>query len=264
MRFVIRERKTLKENTISESKTSWKTTTDPRNFLALAKHDPTGGAEKRSTLYGDFDPTKMRGEIQLTIDPKTGRVESHDGRARALMAIKTEGVDKIPVTININEEKHPPCTWESLPEYFTPEDGRDGYVQKLKFHPKEETSTGGSFDDILGIGSGGRVFNREVIDRRGKPYLKQDPDNQISTLVNIKFSEKFAPALRKSAGMENVAGQLPIPILDAQKKYRDLISSQYLLRDDQGELHIIQASPPHGTAVKLNREPVSDVSISLK
>jgi hypothetical protein len=262
MKLVLKERKILKENVSSEPRTSWKVATSPANFLALAKEDTTGNVQSRADAYGQFDPKKA-GSMVLVIDPTYGKIMSHDGRARAQTALNS-GVEKIELTLKIDTEKESrDFSWDKLPTYFLPEDGREGYVSKSAFELKAEPSEA-NFEDILRLGGTDKVFHYEVVQNPRGPYVKQDPNKDAPTWIGARYSEYFTPMLRKSAGLPEKAGELPIPILEANKQYRDLINKQYKFTDEQGELKIVQNNPPFGTTLKFDRQAVGNVTMSAR
>lgn len=256
--------KILRENIKQETRLNWKVTTDPANFLALARLDKSGNMQARAASYGKFDPEKAE-YMQLSIDPNTGRVTYHEGRARSQVAINS-GVKQVELTIQVDQDKtDKKFTWNDLPEYFLPEDGRDGYVAKSAFTPKEETVEA-TFNNILKLRGKNKVFEREVIMLpSGKEYVKQDPNKDIATFIGMKYSENFLPVLRISAGLPNIpGGKMPLSVMDAYRKYWKLISNQYTFTDDQGELKLVEAYPPMGTVTKFDRPAVGNVTISLK
>jgi hypothetical protein len=262
MKLILKERKILKENVSSEPRTSWKVTTDPSNFLALANADTTGNVQSRASAYGKFDPDKA-GHMQLVIDPTYGKVTSHDGRGRSQTAVNS-GVKEVEITIRINTEKESRTfSWDKLPEYFTPEDGREGSVPKSSFKLKEEEKEA-NFEDILKLGGKEKVFQYEAIESKRGLYVRQDPNKDAPNWVGARYSEYFTPMLRKSAGMPEIEGGLPIPVMEAAKQYRDLVNKQYKFVDEQGELKIVQNNPPFGTTLKFDRQAVGNVTMSTR
>jgi hypothetical protein len=120
MKLVIRERKVLKEQE-EKSKPSleFKTTLDPANFLALTPPDET--IKKRAEkVVGKFDPAKA-GVIYLAIDPKTGEVVEHGGRARSQAAINS-GLSAITVSVKLKLGSEP-MSWNDLPKMFVQQEG---------------------------------------------------------------------------------------------------------------------------------------------
>lgn len=259
MRLIVKEKKALKENNPKEVATSWKVKTDPANFLILAKADKTGNVQSRASAYGKFD-AEQAGFMQLVIDPVYGKVLSHDGRARSQTAINS-GVEEIEISIKIDTSKtDKQFSWDKLPQYFLAEDGREEYVKKSEFKLKEESAEV-SFDDILRLGGKDKIFAYEVVQNPRGPYVKQDPNRDAPIWVGARYTEYFTPMLRKAAGVPPTA-DLPMPVLDALKKYRSLINTQYKFTDDKGELRIVQNNPPHGSTHKFDRETIGNVVMS--
>jgi hypothetical protein len=112
----IRIKKKLIENFEASKKTSVFTIkTKPLTFLQLAKEDEN--LQKRSEkVVGTFDQSKA-GEIFIGLDPKTGKVIEHSGRARSLAASKQ--LETYEIKIRTTEE----VTWDEIPDIITSEDG---------------------------------------------------------------------------------------------------------------------------------------------
>ena len=255
-------RKFLKENAEQDSRTEWKVTTNPENFLNLAKADTTGNVQLRAKTFGKFDPEKA-GYIQLIIDPNTGKVTSHDGRARSQMALNS-GVKEIELTIKIDSEKATrQWTWAELPSYFTPEDDRGGHVAKSEFKLKKESSEV-NFEDILKLGSTPKIFQRVVLQNPSGPFVRDDPNVKVPLYIDVRYSQNYTPALRRSAGMKDTAGELPVPIMQAFSDYIDLINKQYSITDETGQELKVVRQFPRSNDLKLDKQAKGDVTLTRK
>lgn len=72
----------------------------PEQFLALVE-DSNGNAEKRADKYGEFKADKFADDIPPALDIDiNGKVQDHEGRARAIMA-QQAGITKFPVVIRL-------------------------------------------------------------------------------------------------------------------------------------------------------------------
>jgi hypothetical protein len=259
MKLVLKDRKTIKENTATDARLEWKVKTDPENFLALAKEDKTGNVQARAAAYGKFDPEKASG-MYLAIDPTTGQVTEHGGRGRSQTALNS-GVTEVEISIKVDTSKGDgEFTWDKLPKYFLPEDGRQGYVAKSEFK-LIEVSKEANFEDILRLGGKPKTFERVVIQNKNGPYVREDPSRNVPVFVSVKYSEQFTSALRKSAGMKDIPGNLPVDVATAITQYIELVNKQYSFSDEQGEMKIMRAFP-NGSSLKLDRQSESNVTIT--
>ncbi len=110
----------IKKNLIEELESSKKSTvfiieTSPLIFLKLAEKDEN--LQKRSEMaVGVFDPSKA-GDIFLGLNPKTGKITEHSGRARSLSASKQ--LKSYQIKIRTTQE----TTWDQIPDRIISEDG---------------------------------------------------------------------------------------------------------------------------------------------
>jgi hypothetical protein len=143
MRLILKEKKTLKEveDPSSVSSKEFNVLIKPQDFLNLTPPDPT--IKARAQYIGDFDIKKAEGMF-LGINPETGEVIEHGGRARA-QAAKTQGkYEKIPIVIKL-ATGYGSMTWGSLPKTFTQQEGGSNTVQKNQLElvgiPQDEPRT---------------------------------------------------------------------------------------------------------------------------
>ena len=129
MRIVLREKNKLQEIESTEKGLEFKTRVSPKVFLDLTPPEATIKA-RAERVVGKFDPAKA-GTIYLGIDPQTGEVIEHGGRARSQAAINS-GLEKIDVSIKLKLGS-PPISWDELPEKFHQQDGGANSVNKNMF-----------------------------------------------------------------------------------------------------------------------------------
>ena len=97
----------------------------PEQFLSLAE-DSQGDAEKRADKYGDFDSHKFANDTMPAIDiDASGKVQDHEGRARAIMAQRA-GVTEFPVVVRLPKSDRVAYD-QPIPNKLTPQ-GNDTTV----------------------------------------------------------------------------------------------------------------------------------------
>jgi hypothetical protein len=259
MRLILKERKYLKESIEAEKRQKWNVLIKPQDFLSLAEEDPS--LYKRPVASKPFDK-EQAGYMVLVINPNTGKILSHDGRGRALSALKSN-VKEIEITLKIDEERfNDSFSWNSLPEYFLQQGHGKNFVPKSDIRPIEK-NVSTDFSDFLDLKGKIKIFPLVIVNNPSGPYKMRDPSREVSSFFGVKYTEIFTPMLRKQAGMQDIPGKLPVSVYDAIEKYINAINTHYKISDEEGELKIKRLFP-NGSSVGLNREPVSDVKVEQK
>ena len=140
-RLMLKERKYLKENIDLSDKSEFFTVEmNPEDFIKLTPYEETIKSRAEKITTTGYSPIKASAEggFNLLLDPDTGKILAHQGRARAYAASKS-GVNLIPVTIKIHHSKTGASrfvSWNELPDSFVQQEGSNT-VAKNKFKPIE-------------------------------------------------------------------------------------------------------------------------------
>jgi len=129
MKFVLKERK-INEQQSEETKKpalAFNVKMSPEAFLRVTP--PGADIEKRAKMaVGDFSLEKA-GEMYIVVDPNSGRVTEHGGRARATAA-KNAGYSKLPFVVKLPLESQE-IPWEQMPYDIKQEGGGNGVISKV-------------------------------------------------------------------------------------------------------------------------------------
>lgn len=130
------EKKHLKENVDPLTKSEeFSVEMNPKDFNRLTPYEETIGSRAEKISATGYSPIKASAEggYSLLLDPKTGKVLEHQGRARA-SAAASAGFNTIPVTIkiaNTTTGASQNTSWAELPDKFIQQNGRNT-VEKEK------------------------------------------------------------------------------------------------------------------------------------
>lgn len=268
MKFVIRERKSLKESSSAPTRT-FRVKISPETFLALTPSDARADIGIRAISIGSFSQ-KEAGDMFLAIDPKSGQVLQHSGRARSQAAINSK-VPEIEINIRI-PENYPAATWEQMPSTFRQQEGSNA-VSKDKFTPVE-TPDGSGSEDPLGLGGSSKTFRDEIMPAMTLPNGYQRPE------MKTKDAEAIAKAFMKAALAkygDSVKKKLgAVDLDDAIKKsglgsngyveknaqdFQKILDSKYSIADEQGELTFSFMDERYRGKF-WGRQPVGNITIS--
>lgn len=272
MKFVIKSKKALAEaEAKSGASRSFKVKTSPQVFLALTPSDARADIGIRAVSIGEFSKEKA-GNMFLMVDPKTGSIVNHSGRARSQAAINSK-VSEIEIEIRI-PDGHSPVAWEDLPNTFHQQEGSNT-VSKDKFHPIETSSATGN-EDPLEIGSSSKTFTDEILPAATlpngyqRPAMKTKDAEQVAKAFIKAGLTRYAESVKRKLGAADLdsaiaksgLGQNEYVEKNAQD-FQEILDSKYRLTDDKGELTFNFMNERYKGKF-WGRQPVGDITISKR
>jgi hypothetical protein len=275
MRFVLKEIKKITESEAGTKKVNkFTVAANPEIFLKLTPNDKEAQIDLRATSIGAFSKEKA-GDMFLTVDPSSGKIIQHSGRARS-QAAKNSGQQKIEITLRI-PDGHQPVSWEQLPNEFIQQDDSQGNpganrVPKSQFEKIESAQA--QDNDPAQIGGNSKTFKDEIVPAMTLPNGYRRPE------MVTKEAEKVARFFIKdtfSKYMENVKVKIGAANLDdaieksglSQNEYmeknisdfQNIFDKNYKISDNKGEL-TFSLMNERFKGVFWTRQPVGDITIT--
>ena len=272
MKFILKTKNKVNENTSQATKaTSFLVKISPQVFLELTPSDARADIGIRAISIGNFSKEKA-GNMFLMIDPKTGTVINHSGRARSQSAINSK-VSEIQIEIRL-PEGHSPVSWEQLPNTFHQQDGSKT-VPKDNFHLLETSGSTG-VEDLLQMGGMSKTFTDEMMPAMTLPNGYQRPamktkDAEAVAKAFIKAGlAKYADSVKRKLGAVNLddaiaksgLGQNEYVEKNAQD-FQKILDAAYNVEDEKGELTFSFMEERYKGKF-WGRQPVGDITISKK
>ena len=213
----------------------WQVEIAPQDFLNLAEKSYGDDVETRSQL-GTFQK-HLSGNMLLVVDPNTGEITSHAGRARAQLAAKSN-LSKIKIQIKIDEEKFPPIAWSKLPNTFYQQSGGGNTVSKNKLQLLEIKA---DRSDLLYLGDEEIVF-KDVISKAGEKlpsgairqedYKRVDATSEAEIMLQKVYSDLY-DLLRKERGWAPEDYKHHDEVADEAD---DVLKNNFIIEDEKGPL----------------------------
>jgi hypothetical protein len=275
MKLILRERKFLKEENNSQKSLSFRVKIDPQLFLNLTPNDEAAQIKLRAThAVGQFSQEKA-GDMFLTVQPSSGKVIEHSGRARSQAAVNA-GTEKVAITIRL-PEGHPPVSWQSLPAVFVQQDTEENpgtnRVEKSELIPLATEQT--SDADPLHIGSE-KTFRDEVMPAAILPSGYRRPEmvtkqaEQIAKVFIKDAYAKYAESVKRNLGaisLDDAIAKSGLGHNEYVEKnitdFQNMFDSQYSISDESGELRFNYMDERY-KGRPWNRQPIGAISIKRK
>ena len=263
MKLILREKK--KKLTEAEAFTKskdFRVIVDPQVILDLTPPEETIPARAKSIGKFSQRQADLGGGIYLGIDPKSGEVIEHGGRARSQAAINS-GEATVLANVRIPHEAAA-VSWDELPSIFKQQEGGANRVPKSVFEYIPETD---EIKDILEIGNNTVTYETQIIPKghvwpSGK--INQEDyvvkDGVKDSLFELKkIYHKLYKIMRKQRGW----GEYEMHHDEVADETEKNIKDNYVIEDQEGELQVKMA---RGGWYKpeYNRKAVPPIQIRTK
>jgi hypothetical protein len=277
MKFVLKSKKDLSEvvGQGGDAATSFRVKIDPQLFLKLTPSDEGAQIDIRAASIGKFSKEKA-GDMFLTVQPSSGKVVNHSGRARSQSAVKS-GVSEIEITIRL-PDGHGPVSWENLPDTFTQQDSQQkpgvNRVEKSMFHQMEAEQA--SDLDPLHIGGSTKTFSDEVLPAMTLPNGYRRPEmvtkqaEQIAKAFIKDAYAKYAESVKRNLGaisLDDAIAKSGLGHNEYVEKnitdFQNMFDSQYNISDESGELRFNYMDERY-KGKPWSRQPVGAITIKRK
>lgn len=274
MKLILKTKNRVNENSQQTTKaTFFRVTVSPKVFLALTPSDARSQIDLRAAVIastGGFSQEKA-GDMFLTVDPRTGEIINHSGRARSKAA---DGkVPQIEITIRL-PEGHAPVSWADLPDKFNQQEGSNR-VSKENFtlvHLKDTTRD----SDPLQLGGNTKIFSDEIMPAATLPSGYQRPamktkDAEAAAKAFIKAGlARYADSVKRNLGASDLdtaiaksgLGQNEYVEKNAQD-FQKILDSAYNVEDEKSELTFSFMEERYKGRF-WGRQPVGVITISKK
>jgi len=263
MKLILKEKKkSLQEADQPQKANRFRVRVDPQVILDLTP--PEKSIAVRAQGLGKFSQIQadVGGGIYVAVDPSTGEVIEHGGRARSQAAINS-GLKSILASVAIPHEAKP-MTWEELPNTFYQQEGGSKAVPKTAFEYIPEKD---DVKDILGLGDDVATFETVIIPKGHRfpngnvldaDYIQKDGVKDAIFFIN-QIYHKLYRHLRKVRKW----GEYGFHHDEVADVADENVKNNYIVTDSEGELR-----PHMGRGglyrMQFDREPVPPIEVKTR